>query len=234
MKTSNKILLGIFIAIILLTTTVQLMVYAKYNRGEYVKFQREEYSQVTKLSVQPFKFLSVAALGKCKIVVSDTPRLEVENYDKEKLPYRVVNDTLVIDGDPKNENTGDKRRPVNYQQIKIYLPATTLIRAAYSNIYFRGDTDSAKAPSYTVQLKKNTHFYIEGKSHNTAAYINELHITGESSNVELNENVTINNLTIQLIASQIDDKKASIQSMSIDADAKSSVNLSGTNIKALK
>jgi hypothetical protein len=101
MKTSNKILLGIFLGIILLTTTVQLMVYAKYKRGDYIPFQREAYSPLTKLEVKPFRYLSVSALRNCKIIVSDTPRLEVADYNEEKLSYRVVNDTLIINGDPK-------------------------------------------------------------------------------------------------------------------------------------
>lgn len=235
MKTSNKLLLGIFLTIILLTTAVQLMVYAKYKRGEYVKFKREEVVPMNSLEIPAVRFISIKGLGNCDVLPGDKPQLEMEKEKVDRVTYRIVNDTLVIIGDSLQTIDELQRGIRNYNLVNIYVPATVQIYGTYSSIRVGGAADSASAPSYTVRLQKDSHLFINNRNHDKAAmYFNQLNINSEQSKIDLNNHSFINDLNVQLTNSKIDDKDAGIKNLTMDADTKSTVTLSGKNIKALK
>lgn len=231
MKTSNKILLGIFCTIILLTTAVQLMVYAKYKRGEYVKFNREELTPMTSLELPAVRFISIKGLGNCGVMFGNKPKLEMQKEHVGPLTYRVVNDTLFVIGDTTRTIDDLERGNRNYRQVNVYLPATVQVNATYSSLRLGGAADSASAPSYTVRLEKGSNLYI---SNNEAVYFNQLNINSQQARIELNDHSFINDLNVQLIKSAIDDKNAGIKNLTMDADSNSTVTLSGKNIKSLK
>ncbi len=231
MKTSNKLLLGIFITIILLTTAVQLMVYAKYKRGDYVKFDRDNFSSFTKVDIPAVRFISITGMGNINIMPGDTSKLEIQKENVSPLSYRVVNDTLIIIGDTTHAIDDPERGSRNYNHVNVYLPATVQINASNSALRVGGAADSASAPSYTVKLEKDSRLFI---NNNAAVYFNQLNINSDHSKIELNDHVLINDLNVQLINSNIDDKEAGIKKLTMDADSKSTVTLSGKNIKALK
>jgi hypothetical protein len=231
MKTSNKLLLGIFCTIILLTTAVQLMVYAKYKRGDYVKFNREEFSPMTSLDIPAVRFISIKGLGSCGFMPGDKPRFEIHKERIGPLTYRVVNDTLFIIGDTTHTIDDLERGNRNYNPVNVYLPATVQINVSYSNLRLGGAADSASAPSYTVKLEKDSHLFINNYE---AVYFNQLNISSEQSKVDLEDHAFINDLHVQLINSYINDKKAVIRTLTMEADSKSTVTLSGKNIKSLK
>jgi hypothetical protein len=249
MKTSNKILLGIFLTIILLTTAVQLMVYAKYKRGEYVKFKQERFSQMTAVEIPAVRFISIEGLGNCSVLPGDKPRLEVKIEKVGRVIYRVVNDTLFLIGDTAITIDELERGTRNYSYVNLYLPATVQVKAVYSNLGINGAADSSNMPSYTIRLEKNSYFFInkrnphdkkistqghENGDDKPTAYLNQLNISSEQSKIELDGHSFINDLNVQLINSNIDDKEAVIKKLTMDADSKSTVTLSGNNIKALK
>ena len=235
MKTSNKILLGIFLTIILLTTAVQLMVYAKYKRGEYVKFKDERFSQMTAVEIPAVRFISIEGLGNCSVLPGDKPRLEVKKEKVGRVIYRVVNDTLFFIGDTAITIDELKRGTRNYSYVNLYLPPAVHINGAYSNFRVGGTADSASAPSYTFRLQKDCHLFMDYRDRdNAAVYFNQLNIDSEQSKIDLDGHSFINDLNVQLTSSKIDDKEAVIKNLIMVADSKSTVTLSGKNIKALK
>ena len=95
MKTSNKILLGVFLTILLLSATINLMVYAKYKRGQYEPFVREE-ERLTSVNLPAAKHVSITALCRVEIINSAAPKLEVRKGEENGITYKMVGDTLVI------------------------------------------------------------------------------------------------------------------------------------------
>jgi hypothetical protein len=239
MKTSNKILLGIFLAIILLTTTVQLMVYAKYKRGEYTAFQRDKGLALTKISIPSVRFVSIIGLGNCVLRNSDSIKLEVEDYNDGKLVYSVKNDTLIINGVVKEKNDNPAKKDLYNKLVNVYMPAAVLVRATYSIVHLVG-SDILSMPSYKVYVEKYSNLdLIVQRNVNTVIgvrnqYFNQLHLSSESSNINLDRDAIVNNLHLQLVNSSIEDKEAVIKELSMEADSNSSIKLSGKNIKALK
>jgi len=235
MKTSNKLLLGIFLMIIILVTTIQLVVYAKYKRGEYVQFKREQYSPMTSMEIPAVRYVSITGLGGCEIISSDTAKLEIQDYKNSRVAYKMVNDTLIIydNGEYNSDQIKDGAR--NQHLVKVYLPANVQINALYANLRIEGNGDSAQAPSYTLHLGKNSYLGILNHDReNVNLYYNQLHINSESSNISLDDHIIIKDLNIKLVDSRFEDKEAVIRNMAMDADNQSTVTLSGTNIKALK
>jgi hypothetical protein len=234
MKTSNKLLLAIFLTIILLTTAVQLMVYAKYKRGEYVPFQRDN-SPITTFTIPPVRVVSITGLGGCEIISGDTAKLEIQDYKNSRVAYKMANDTLIIydNGEYNSDQIKDGAR--NWHLVKVYLPDNVQINAQYANLKIGGNGDSAQAPSYTLHLGKNSYLGILNHDReNVNLYYNQLHIISESSNISFDDHIIIKGLNIKLVDSRFEDQEALIGNMTMDADSDSHVSLSGKNVKALK
>jgi hypothetical protein len=236
MKTSNKLLLGIFLSILLLTTTIQLMVFAKYKRGDYTPFHREEFYSLNKFTLPPVRFVSITGLGNCVISNSDSTRLEVQDYKDSQIVYSVQNETLIINVKNIANRSDNKNEPLSYKLVNVYVPASVLIKAASSHIRLAGAPDSANAPSFNVQLESGSNLGVYNKNQEDAdMYFNRLQVVSESSNIQLDDHIIINSLQLdRMVSSELDDKNALLKSITIHADDNSKVNLSGKNVKALK
>ena len=229
MKTSNKLLVGIFLTIIILTTVVQLMVYAKYKRGEYTPFKREQFIPMASLSVPQARFVSLKGMGSCAIKPSDTLKLEVQKDNINFIKYNVINDTLVIGG---NSNDADGKR--NNTLVNIYLPASVQLKGADCTFRVLGTDDSTSAPSYNISIKNSYLFINFSGADKAATYFNQLNINSERSAIDLNRHAVLNDLNLQLTDSKLNDLSATIRKLTMGSDNNSSIELSGKNIKALK
>lgn len=237
MKTSNKLLIGIFLIILILITTTQLMVYVKYKRGEVTSFKREQFDPMTSLPIPAVRFISVKGLGSCAVKPANTLKLEIQQDNVNVIKYHMANDTLVIVGDAsmtdEEMDKGGLNR--NFSLVNIYLPASVQLKGTYSNFRVWGADDSLAAPSYTFYLEKNSNLFVNFKGpDNTSVYFNQLNIHGERSTVDLNEHAVLNELNLQLNDSKINDNAATVRKINMGSDNNSSINLSGKNVKALK
>jgi len=233
MKTSNKILLGIFVGIIILTTAVQLMVYAKYKRGEFTSFKRERFIPMASITVPAARFISIKGLGSVAVKPSNTLGLEIQKGDTDKIKYHVLNDTLYI-SNPTNSDDQLERGMRTAGLVNIHLPASVQLNAAYSDLRVWGADDPASAPSYNIN-QKNCYFFINFSGGKQASvYLNQLNLNSLSSFSDLDKHAVINELNMQLSDSKLSDNQATIRKLTIDADDLSLINLSGKNVKAIK
>ena len=228
MKTSNKILLGIFLTIILLSATINLMVYAKYKRGDYIPFVRLE-EHLTSVNLPAAKYVSITALCDVELTNGATPGFQVRKGQEKGITYRMMGDTLVILG-----NTSLPGGQCNSQLLKLHLPATTEVYAHYANIKINGKADSTQAPSYNIHLDKGSFMEMDDNDDDNR-YINQLLLSGDDANFELDEHIIVSNLSLKMVNnSRFDDKKGEIRKLTLDVDNNSRINLSGNSIKNLK
>lgn len=230
MKTSNKLLLGIFLTILILTATVQLMVYAKYKRGDFTTFKREELIPMASLPVPAARFISLKGFGSCAVKPSNTLKLEIQKNNVGFIKYHVINDTLVITGSSKDPD--DRSR--NNSLVNIYLPASVQLMGAYCTFRAWGANDSTSAPSYNIHLKNSYLFINFTGAENALVYFNRLHINSVSSMTDLNDHAVINDLNLQFIDSRLSDKQATIRTLTMGSDNTSSIDLTGKNVKAIQ
>lgn len=235
MKTSNKLLIGIFLIMLILITTTQLMVFAKYKHGEVTSFKREKFIPMTSLPLPAVRFISLQGLGSCAVRPADTLKLEIQQNNADVIKYHMVNDTLVIIGDASIAEAEQEKGRRNFSLVNIYLPASVQLESAYCNIRVWGAADSAAAPSYTFNLQKNSNMTVHFQgAGNAAAYFNQLNIHGERATIDLNEHVVLNELNLQFANSKLNDNSATIRKITMESDDNSSIDLSGKNVKALK
>jgi hypothetical protein len=235
MKTSNKLLAGIFLIIVILITVVQLMVYAKYKRGEVTAFKREQFVPMTSLPLPAVRFISLQGLGSCAVRPAGTLKLEIQQNNANVIQYHMVHDTLVVIGDASMADAEMEKGRRNFSLVNIYLPAAVQLQGVYCNLRVWGADDTAAAPSYTFNLQKNSNLNVNFKgADNAAVYFNQLNIHSERSTIDLNGHTVLNYLNLQLTDSKLNDNSATIREIIMAADDNSSISLSGKNINALK
>jgi hypothetical protein len=233
MKTSNKILLGVFLAALLLTTTVNLMVYAKYKRGDYEAFKREE-EKMTTVKLPAARYVSITALCSVEILNSPTASFEVQQGKEKSITYHMVGDTIVIHGNTSLTKEELERGECNYQRFRLHLPAATGVYISHATVRINGKVDSAQAPSFNVHLDRSSTLIV-GNNEKENKYFNQLVLSGDHSFLEMNEHLVVNDLSLKLVNdSKFDSKKAAIKSLKLDVDNKSTVSLTGYSIKNLK
>jgi hypothetical protein len=233
MKTSNKILLGIFLAIIVFSATINLMVYAKYKRGEYEPFVREE-MKLANVNLPASRYVSITGLCSVELFNSAAPRFEVQQGKEKAITYHMAGDTVVIHGNTSLNTDQMERGECNYQTFKLHLPATTEVHTYYSSIRINGKADSTQAPSFNIHLDKRSHLAMNDNE-NEFQYVNQLLLSGNNSNFDLKDHLVINDLSLKLVnSSRFDSKKADIRSLKLDVDNASTISLAGNSIKNIK
>src|ERR1700733_3371730 len=153
MRTSNKILLGIFVGPLIIITCIHVALYAKYKSGHYVAMQTVQEDRYTTAYYKNISTVSVYGLNNFTIKPSDSIKLEVEKSRDGHLHYSFDGNTLVIHGDTtiKHSNgTSDYNR--SYESVTLYLPLGTTVSADNAEITLYGTKDSLKAQAYHFTL----------------------------------------------------------------------------------
>lgn len=233
MKTSNKILLVIFLAIILLTTTVQLMVYAKYKRGDYKPFQQDKFIKVSSVKLPVTRFVSVNNLGSCVLINSDTSRFETDEDKAGAISFRVANDTLIINGDTTLTAEQLQHGERNFHLIKIYIPASVQVNATFCHLFIDGSVDSVHVPAYSINLSKSSELNIRQSRRHTC-YFGQLLINSDLSAISFDHELVIADLNLTLGVSRLDYTDATFRKFTLHTDNYSTIALAGHNLNALK
>lgn len=233
MKTSNKILLGVFLTIIVLSATINLMVYAKYKRGDSVPFVRDETAKLTTVNLPAAKYISITGLCNVELINSNKPWFEVGQNEEKGIVYQVVGDTIMISSKNLLINEQMENVQCNYQLLKVHFPAATQVFANYAHVRVKGTADSAQAPSFNIHLNKKSLLLVYDE--NDSKFLNQLTLSSDMSNINLEDHLVINNLNLKLANSSLfDSKKAGIKGLTLDVDDNSTIKLSGSSIKNLK
>ncbi|RYY22565.1 MAG: hypothetical protein EOO04_15555, partial [Chitinophagaceae bacterium] len=121
MKTSNKILLSLFIAVLLITTGIHVALTQKYNSGQYAITKTGP--KRDSISIKPVKYVRLNGVENVILVPSDSYHLELEKDMPAHFRQYISGDTLVITGDISvipGDNSKNNLRI--YEEVKLYLP----------------------------------------------------------------------------------------------------------------
>ncbi|AEV96549.1 hypothetical protein Niako_0149 [Niastella koreensis GR20-10] len=210
------------------------MVYAKYKRGEFTPFKRDQFVQMTGLPVPAARFISLKGMGSCAVYPFYKLKVDIEKNNANIIKYHMVNDTLVISGSSKNIDDKQEPEGMNNSLVNIYLPPSVQLTGANCTFRIFGTEDSTSAASYNISLRHSYLFINYGGPDDHAAHFNQLNINSESSRIDLHRKAVINNLNLQLTDSHLNDLSATIGKLTMGPDDKSSIELSGKNANALK
>jgi hypothetical protein len=237
MKTSNKILLSVFIAVLLIVTVIHVALTQKYKNGQFTITNSGP--KKDSIALQPVKYVRLRSLENVVLVPSDSYRLEVGKNMPSSFRYAVSGDTLVITGDSSTSpgETWDFRKRTD-GDVTLHLPEITLIIAQNTSLEIEGRLDTASGAATRIELWGST--LLLGNQLDTGTvgtYFGDVFITAkQGSAVSLTPNkIHFNNLSFELENSSFrDNESGDIKNLMITTDDSSLVQISGHNLKKLK
>jgi len=237
MKTSNKIILGIFLAPLLVLTGIQMSLYAKYKSGHYVMMKSVQEDRFVRQVLTNISHIAVYGLNNFRIKPSASMQLEIEKNENTHLHYIVKGDSLIIHGDTVIDRAnGSKDTERSYQDVNFYLPMAAIsVLADNSEVTLEGSSDSTSAKSYNFSFINGTNLRINESGNDTShVYFKGLTIqASHSSGIELTAQTSIADLQLTMIKSTFTDNGAAIGKLMIDADKVSDISLKGDNLRKL-
>ena len=237
MKTSNKILLSLFIAVLLIVTGIHVALTQKYKNGQFTITHSGP--KKDSIVLQPVKYVRLRSLENVLLVPSDSYRLEVSKNMPSSFRYAVSGDTLVITGD-SSTSSGDAwdigRR--THGDVTLHLPEIALIVAQNTSLKIEGRSDTARGAATRIELSESAlEFSNELNKGNIARYFGDVFISAkQGSEVVLSPNkIHFNTLSFELEKSIFrDNESGDIKNLMITTDDSSLVQVSGHNLKKLK
>lgn len=230
MKTSNKILLIYFLFALLGITAVHVTLYAKYNRGEYVSFDKIREERMEEIALPNIKYVSVTGLQRCNILPATSPKMKRYIMPGSRMKYSIVNDTLIITGDSvlTKQELVDGRR--GYQTMNLYLPGTPAINAVYTELFINGAPDTTSAQSYVVNLS-NQSILNTGDMDFKKVFFKGLQVNASNSFVTFYYGTVINELSLQTTNAKVTNQNGDIKHIQLHMDDQSTITLHGNNLK---
>jgi hypothetical protein len=237
MRTSNKILLGGFVATILIITGIHAVLYAKIKNGDLVTFKNENVDNVDSILLgNNIKHVLIRGMEGIAITAGDTAAMTVNRNHLNRFQYRVAGDSLVIEAGLRQADyeAGGRR----YASVVLQLPPVISITANFSQVFLQGPEDSAKAISQNI-FSANSELNVRAGSRDMKpAYWKNLQVMALHSQTIFTEGAVINELFVNLNAnSGLTDAGADLQHFSLQVDSTSTVSLrkkSLNNIKLVK
>jgi hypothetical protein len=236
MRTSNKILLGGFVATILIITSIHMVIHAKIKSGDLITFNQEP-SHMERIVLGNVKHVSITGLEEFHITPGDTAVLDMDPNWNDRFVYRVTGDTLILEavGISHEEYVNGGRR---YMPLTLHLPPVETISTNFAKVLLHGATDSTKAISQSILASNSELIIMPGTRQRGPGYWKNLQVMALHSLAVFSEGAVLNELTINLNAeSSFTDGGADLQHFSVQVDSTSTVSLrkkSLNNIKLVK
>jgi hypothetical protein len=233
MRTSNKILLSIFIAVVLIITGIHVALYAKIKSGDLVTFHiYAQPGDLEKHAIPAIKHVRITGMEECRINYSDSGHLELSKKWKGELTWKIDGDSLIIEG-PANTNYSMGTRV--YLPVDLYLPADVIVHARYSQLYVRGADDSAKAFSRAINTEYSHVFIYPNSRGDKPVYWKKLQVTSRDGGINVSRYAEIAEMEVDLLPNvAFTDEGAHFGSLSVKIDRSSTISLRQGSLEKIK
>jgi hypothetical protein len=234
MKTSNKILLGAVVSIMLILTAIHIALYAKYKKGDFYTMAQLHEERFEKHYPKGVTKVSITGMGNVDIYPSDTLRLEIEkNGKKSEIAFEQVGDSLILKGATAVKlPDGNIASPRSFFSTILYLPANTKVTIGESDVRFKGAADTSHAYSYNIAAN-NANLVIGQWDDDThlKSYFNQLLIQANGGKLRLLQKATFKEVAVSLNKAEMTDEGFTADTFNLAADDQSSIQLKGNNLK---
>ncbi|MFT3825047.1 MAG: hypothetical protein QM731_14080 [Chitinophagaceae bacterium] len=237
MKTSNKLLLGVFLAVVLGIIGIYTSLYAKLQSTDFVKLNTTRFGEIFEQHDLPpaAKSIIVSGLSNLDIVASDTNRVVISKIAKatNRIFFYQQGDVLIIKGDTlydkANPNDSRADRPVT-----LYVNTIDQVKIINAECYLYGNKDSGSSRSLNLELDNvDLNFRGSKDADKKTGYWSNLKIEGTEADIELAKSSNIRSLDVSLKQSKLRDKGVKLGKLSIQADDLSELSLKGESINKI-
>jgi len=222
MKKSNKILLGGFVAALLLLTAVHLTLYAKYRSGDYTTYNPDELQSMVMQSFPHVKFVSVRNVEQATVSFGDS--VQVRKSDDETFTYVQRGDTLHISG------IDSLNRQRSWSEVILNLPRNAAVQAYNSTLSFTDRKGALKNDAFVYLEKSKAHFF----SGDEPLRLGTLKLIATRNSGITFDNTSIDDLHVSLSDSELEDRKGSISQLTISTDSLSRIALQAKHFSKAK
>ena len=238
MRTSNKILIGTFLSMLIILTAIHGAIYAKYKNNKFITSARLHEERYDSYKIDGVLSVSLTGLDHVTVIPSDTARFEIEKEQGAKPLHTFSNGVLAVKGDTMiTYKDGTTSRERNYRDIILYLPYTQQIKSDFCNLSVKGARDTSKTLSIQFELNGTELQLGYTDSEDKTATGNFRNIIVSKANgglVEISKNAFINKMELTLQSGRFEDGGATFDSLSVSADDNSSISITGKNISKTK
>jgi hypothetical protein len=238
MRTSNKILCGTLLIILLILTAIHAALYAKYKQNNFVTLKHLHNERYDSYDLKGIQSVSITGFQNVTVIPADTARMEIEKSGADKLQYEFSNGALVMKGDTLiMRNNSNPDRISNYRNVILYLPHTQVIKSDDCGLTIQGTKDSSNTSSLVLDLTDTElHLGNENREDNSTGNIfDKISVTrSKGGAIEIAGTVVVKELNLDIESSNFNDGNAAIGTLSVHADSSSVIKLSGKNIVKAK
>ncbi|RYZ30010.1 MAG: hypothetical protein EOO10_04335 [Chitinophagaceae bacterium] len=220
MKKSNKLLLGGFLALLLLISAIHISLFAKYKAGDYTVYNSEE--ELTSQSIQSFPnilFVAVRNVPGANITFGDAAH--VEKTEESDIQYVQKGDTLLITVKDSSDPSGFKD-PVSFQ-----VPYNATITAFNSTIDLKTGRRAA-GNNPVIYLQKSTAYFSGTNGPLQLGHVKLF--ASDGSRAAFEDKAQVNNLEVQLSNSSLEYGDGDFGQLSIVTDSLSRLSLSSKHL----
>lgn len=220
MKTSNKILLGGLLTVILLLVTVHAVLYARYKAGYFTSVKDQdkrasntkEFANARQIDIRYFKNVSIQ--------VGDRMRIEPYGFKDNELV--LTEKSGVVQLAPKDSASSDDL----YGYVLVYVPENSSVTTHNAILRVEADDDGKKIQGLNFNINGGSLIFRQREK---MVQIDSLNIAAANqADIEF-YNARIDKLSVRLNASNLLDEEAVINQLKLQADSASRINLQSKN-----
>lgn len=228
MKTSNKILLFTFLAFLLLITAMQLVMYARYKRGEVTVALK--WASPEQIPIGNVKYVKAFGLERLRVKLANELSLSIEKLDADSVSWEVAGDTLIIRSRPFTDRSLGNYSPS--AEVILTLPAGIRLEADSSQIKLEHKSGSGAPSSFDVYLKTSS---LNLGDSGDLSY-DSVSVVAQNSRVAIFDRTEIGKFSVVLMNSFLEEDKATIGELRIrtDGEPEGGVKLSSKNLLKAK
>jgi len=214
MRTSNKLLLGGFLAVLLLLMAIHITLYAKYKKGDYTTYHSREHDRrAVLLSFTGIRHVKVHGVWGVKAVFAE--KAQVMEGISDKIKFVQKGDTLEISGKPY----------INlYEEAQafIQLPYNASFSLSGSYLMF-GTGSSAPQHNPSIRLEDSRADFTGTQGLMQLGHV-QIEAT-DSSTVGFGAGTRVGHLQVQLSDATLENTAGEVEQLSILTDSVSRISL---------
>ncbi|MES1216608.1 MAG: DUF2807 domain-containing protein [Bacteroidota bacterium] len=239
MRTSNKILLGTFLAILFIITAIHAAIFSKYKSKSFVSMETLHYERYNTYDIKGVESVLISGLQNVTIIPADTAKVEIEKNDNgnNKVRYQFDNGVLTIKGDTTYARNGNEPERVrSYQDVIIYLPQVKSIKSDFCELTINGGKPSNISPLAMELQQTSLNLGGWNRENDTSAIrFDNIDITkSNESSIDVSGKIIVKQLSMNLENSNFEDGGLNCDSLFINADNSSTIKINGKNLAKTK
>jgi hypothetical protein len=225
MKKSNKLLLGAFLAVFLISLCIHLALYASLKSGNHTAYKEDEDKNRITHTLPTIRYVSLRGVREVVIYASDTSRLQfLYKEDEQAFRFQQQGDTLFLSrSDTLNNNEWNAR-------LLLGVADGALIKAVESSVVLRGRMHRSDKTTFGIEVTAGE---LKADTENTAPFQTLRVQASGNAQIRLG-NARIGQLDVTLNDAYLEDESARIDSIRLQADETSKVLFTGLNFSKAK